>query len=330
MERPKVLILEGNSETKYDFYHCLAEVAELTFDNREGGYTEDLLTELIRPYDAIMITSQHPITARVIDASKKLKVIAKRGAIPYENVDIEAATRKGIWVTWAPGVNYVTVAEHTVMLMLCLAKKTISLMERLKKGAWRTQDAGLQELHGKTVGIIGFGGIGQAVASILKAFKMKILVYDPYVDRERVENSGAKSVTLDMLLKESDYVTLHAPLTKETYHLIGEKEFSMMKKTAYLINTARGGLVDEFALVQALREGRIAGAGLDVFEREPPERDNPLFALPNVVVTPHMAGWTEEAIYREQKVAAMEIKRVLEGKRPRYPVNPEVGERRQG
>jgi len=323
MTRPRVLLLEAKDEERFDFFRELSEVAELSFENKEGGYTEDDLVQMIGQYDAVMITSQHAITSRVIAAAPRLRIIVKRGAKP-ENVDYEAATKRGIVVAWTPGVNYVAVAEHAVMLMLCLAKKTIPQMERLRGGAWRESDAGLQELCRKTVGIVGLGGIGRALCRMLGGFDVKFLAYDPYVSPAQAKEVDVNLVSLEDLLRQSDYVTLHATLTDETQHLIGEKELSMMKKTAYLINTARGGLIDESALLKALREGEIAGAGLDVFEPEPPEHEKPLLHLPNVVVTPHMAGWSDEAVYREQKEAALEVKLVLEGESPRYPINPEA------
>jgi D-3-phosphoglycerate dehydrogenase len=328
MTRHRVLLLEAKDEERFDFFRQLSKVAELTFENKEGGYTEEDLVEIIGPYDAVMITSQHAITSRVIAAAPKLKVIVKRGARP-ENVDYDAATKRGIVVAWTPGVNYVAVAEHTVMLMLCLAKKTIPQMEMLRSGAWREPDAGIQELCGKTVGIVGLGAIGKALCRMLDGFDVTFLAYDPYISPAQAKEVNVNLVSLKELLRQSDYVTIHAALTEETRHLIGENELSMMKKTAHLINTARGGLIDESALLKALKEGEIAGAGLDVFESEPPEHENPLLHLPNVVVTPHMAGWSDEAVYREQKEAALEIKLVLEGERPRYPINPEVLENRK-
>lgn len=323
MTRPRVLLLEAKDEERFDFFRQLNEVAELSFENKEGGYTEDDLVKMIGPYDAVMITSQHAVTSRVIAAAPKLRIIVKRGAKP-ENVDYEAATKGGIVVAWTPGVNYVAVAEHAVMLMLCLAKKTIPQMERLRGGAWRESDAGLQELCGKTIGIVGLGGIGRALCRILGGFDVRFLAYDPYISPAQAKEVDVNLVSLEDLLRQSDYITLHAALTDETRHLIGEKELSMMKKTTHLINTARGGLIDESALLKALREGEIAGAGLDVFEPEPPEHENQLLHLPNVVVTPHMAGWSDEAVYREQKEAALEVKLVLEGESPRYPINPEA------
>ena len=321
MEKPKVLLLEA--EDRFAFFQELKEIADLSFENKKGGYTEEDLVQIIGPYHAVMITSQHAITSRVIAAAPKLRIIAKRGAKP-ENVDYEAATRNGIVVAWTPGVNYVTVAEHAVMLILCLAKKTLPQMERLRGGAWRESDAGLQELCGKTIGIVGLGGIGKALCRMLNGFDVNLLTYDPYISPAQAGEFNANLVSFKDLLEQSDYITLHAALTDKTRHLIGERELSAMKKTAYIINTARGALIDESALVKALQDKEIAGAGLDVFELEPPKHDNPLLHLPNVVVTPHMAGWSDEAVYQEQEEAVLEIKRVLEGKAPRYPVNPEA------
>ena len=321
MEKPKVLLLEA--EDRFAFFQELKEIADLSFENKKGGYTEEDLVQIIGPYHAVVITSQHAITSRVIAAAPKLRIIVKRGAKP-ENVDYEAATKRGIVVAWTPGVNYVAVAEHAVMLILCLAKKVLPQMERLRGGAWRESDAGLQELCGKTIGIVGLGGIGKALCRMLNGFDANLLTYDPYISPAQAREFNANLVSFKDLLEQSDYITLHAALTDKTRHLIGERELSAMKKTAYIINTARGALIDESALVKALQDKEIAGAGLDVFELEPPKHDNPLLHLPNVVVTPHMAGWSDEAVYREQKEAVLEIKRVLEGKAPRYPVNPEA------
>jgi len=319
-EKPKVLLLEARDEPQFDFFNDLKAVADLTFEQRAGGYSEIDLEALIEPYAAVMITSQHAMTKRVIQAGSKLRVIAKRGAIP-ENVDYSAAAENGVLVCWTPGVNYESVAEHTVMLMLCLAKRTVPLMQRLSQGSWREADAGVRELFGKTVGIIGAGGIGRAVCRVLEGFRMRMLVYDPYLTAEQQAELPVESCELDELLEQSDYVTIHAALTEETRHIIGSRELSIMKSNACLINTSRGGLVDEPALIEALNKGEIAGAGLDVFDPEPPGADNPLFKLPNVVVTPHMAGWSDEAVYREQKEAVEEIRLILEGKKPRHPVS---------
>ncbi len=229
MTRPRVLLLEAKDDERFDFFRQLSEVAELSFENKEGGYTEDDLVKMIGPYDAVMITSQHAITSRVIAAATKLRIIVKRGAKP-ENVDYEAATKKGIVVAWTPGVNYVAVAEHALMLMLCLAKKTIPQMERLRGGAWRESDAGLQELCGKTVGIVGLGGIGRVLCRMVGGFDVKLLAHDPYISPAQAKEVDVNLVSLEDLLRQSDYVTLHATLTEETRHLIGEKELSMMKK----------------------------------------------------------------------------------------------------
>jgi len=319
--KPIILIPEAGHGNSYDFFKGLSEIAELHFVKER--WTEEEWVEGIERYNAVMITSQHPINSRIIDAATNLRIIAKRGAKP-ENVDIEAATKKGIIVTWTPGVNSIAVAEHSIMLMLCLSKQTIPQMNKLKNGAWRLPSPGIRELDGQTIGIVGLGAIGKEVARLARGLRMLILAYDPYVDQNQAEVIGAKLVGLDELLRESDYVTLHAMLTEETGQLINEKRLKLMKKEAYLINTARGGLVDESALIKALKSGIIAGAGLDVFKNEPPQQRNPLLTLPNVVVTPHMAGWSEEALFRELKEAAIEIKLVLEGKIPRYPLNPEV------
>jgi D-3-phosphoglycerate dehydrogenase len=326
MTKPKILLPEVGHGRSYGFFRDLERIAELHFV--EERWTEEEWVRRIPPYEAVMITSQHPLSRKIIEAASSLRIIVKRGAKP-ENVDLAAATRKGILVSWTPAVNYVAVAEHTFMLILCLAKQTMPQMDRVRKGGWRTTSPAIGELDGKTIGVVGLGGIGREVARLAQAFRMRILAYDPYANLDQADLMSLEMVKLETLLHESDFVTLHATLTSETHRLIGREQLERMKRTAYLINTARGGLVDEVALVGSLEEGVIAGAGLDVFDPEPPRQDNPLLHLPNVVLTPHIAGWSEEALYRELKEAAIEIQLLFEGKQPRYPMNPEATANRQ-
>lgn len=265
------------------------------------------------------------VTKDLIDVAKRLKIIAVHG-VGVDNVDIDAVTRRGIIVTRAPLSNLASVAEYTLGLIISLIRKIPTISELTKAGEWvqaRSIEPGV-ELSGKILGIIGLGNIGIKVAERAKAFEMRTLAFDPYISKERAEEFGAKLVDMETLLRESDVMTLHVPLTPETRRMIGEREFRIMKKTAILINTSRGGVVDGTVLYRALKEGWIAGAALDVMEKEPPSPDNPLLTLDNVIITPHIAGSTKESLVRMATTPAEDIVRVLQGKAPRFPVNVQV------
>lgn len=240
-----------------------------------------------------------------------------------DNVDVKAATERGIMVINAPESTSITVAEHSIGLMLALARK-ISIADRsVKEGKWEKNRFMGIELNGKTLGIIGMGRIGSQVVVRTKAFGMDILVYDPYISREAAEEMGVTVTDLETLLRESDIVTIHVPLTPETRHLISDDEFKLMKETAFIVNCARGGIIDEDALYRALKDGEIAGAALDVFEEEPPE-GSPLLELENVVLTPHIGASTAEAQRDAAIIVANEIKTVFQGGAPRNVLNMPV------
>jgi D-3-phosphoglycerate dehydrogenase len=318
--RRTVFIPEPRAETKS--LDVLREVAEVKLGDSLRKYTENELLEQARDVDALIISSRDAISRRIIEGCPKLKIISKRGAKP-SNVDIEAATERGIPVTWTPGSNAVSVAEHALMMILAQIKRLIQGMNGQKDGKWRGDLVPGNELSGKTVGIIGLGQAGSELAKRLACFGVRIVAYDPYVPRERAEQLNVEMLGLEELLKVSDIVTLHCDLTQETRHLIGEEQLKQMRKSAYIVNTARGGLIDTRALYDALKEGLIAGAALDVFEEEPTGRDNPLFSLDNALHTPHMAGITHESVGREPVWAAEEVVRVLKGEPPKNVVNPE-------
>jgi D-3-phosphoglycerate dehydrogenase len=246
-----------------------------------------------------------------------------------DNIDIQAATEMGIYVANVPDYCIGTVAEHTFALLFALTRKVI-LADRIVKNAnwkiWTQQPTELMgtDLEGKVLGLIGMGNIGSAVAIRAKAFGMKVIAYDPYLEKDRAKLLDVELVDLDTLLKNSDFVSIHAPLTPETRGMIGEQELKKMKRTAYLINTSRGPIVKESALYEALKNRWIAGAALDVYEKEPPDRDNPLFKLDNVVLTPHIAWYTEEALKRLKRSVAEEAIRILNGMPPKNLVNKEV------
>lgn len=304
--------------------HMLMESkGKIIFGDASSTYTnEDELIELIENADAIVITSRGRFSKRVITAAHKLKIIAKCGALP-NNVDLKAATELGIPVTWTPGSNAVSVAEHAITMMMSLLKIVPKTMDGLKRGKWHSEQDQASELMGKTIGIVGFGQIGSYLTKFLKPYEVEMLVYDPYVSQEKIDSCGAKKVTFETLLTSSDLVTLHCHMCEETLHLINKERLSMMKKSAYLVNTARGGLIDEAALYEVLSNKLIAGAGLDVFEVEPASKNNPLFILENILITPHMAGWTKEALLREARGASEEVIRVLSGKLPINVTNSE-------
>lgn len=260
---------------------------------------------------AILFTQFWPVPAAVMDAAPGLRVIAV-GRSGVENVDVAHATRRGICVLNTVGRNAQAVAEYTIGLLLCEARNIGRAHAALKRGEWRKKypnDASVPELPGRTLGIVGFGQIGRLIARKLAGFEMKILAHDPYARPE----PGVEFVDLPTLMRRSDFVTVHAKLTAETRGLIGREMLALMKPTAYLINTARAELVDEAALAEALRAGRLAGAALDVFGREPPPPDDPLLALDNVTLSPHQAGVTVDAYRTTAKLFAENVSRLWRG-----------------
>lgn len=281
---------------------------------------EDELVEKVCDIDA-WIAGVDEITAKVICAADKLKVICRYG-VGVDNVDLKEATRKGIVVTNTPEANSDAVADFTLGLILAVARWIPQADRSVKEGKWDRFFG--RSIFGKTLGIIGMGKIGIRVTERARGFKMRVIYSDPRRSLE-AEKMGARKVDLDELLKEADFISLHTPLTSKTKYLIGEDELSKMKPTSYLINTARGKLIDEVALYRYLKERKIAGAALDVYSQEPPG-ENPLFSLNNVVTTPHIGGYTYEALYNMGMMVAQSLIDVLEGKRPLYTVNPEVYE----
>lgn len=277
------------------------------------GMSPEELKSAIKGYDALIVRSETKVTADVLEAAERLKFIGRAG-VGLDNVDLRAATRKGVVAMNTPAGNTTSTAEHTMSMILALSRKIPQACASLKAGKWdRSKFSGV-ELYGKTLGIVGFGRIGSTVAKFAKAFGMGIIVYDPYLSMEIAEQKGVKMVDLQTLLKESDYVTIHIPKSVETKNLISEKELKLMKKTARLINCARGGIVDEAALVKALEEGRIAGCALDVFDQEPLPPDSPLLKLENCVLTPHLGASTSEAQVNVAIEIAETIRNALLGK----------------
>ncbi len=280
---------------------------------------EEQIIPIIKDYEAMIVRSQTRVTAGIIEAGPKLQVIGRAG-VGVDNIDIDAATRRGIIVVNAPTGNTISAAEHTIALMLALARNIPQANKSLKSCLWRRSDFMGTEVKGKTLGIIGLGNVGSEVAVRAHGFDMKVMGHDPFISTERAANLQVELVPLEQLFKDSDFITLHIPLTESTKGFIGVKEIAMMKPAARIINTARGGLIDEEALVKAIDEKKIAGAAIDVFAKEPCT-ESILFKNDNIIVTPHLGASTTEA----QTLAATEIVKqiidVFNGKPARYAVN---------
>ncbi len=280
----------------------------------------------------IRITPGYVFSARVIENLNKCRLIALTG-IGYDNVDIAAATEKGICVANNPYYCLEEVSDHAMALILACARKLYRLLPDIKTGKWSTQAdylnalKPLHRLSRQTLGLIGFGNIARTLVPKAKAFGFRIIAYAPHVPRVLFETFEVEPVEFDRLLQESDFVSMHTALTSENRHMMGLEQFSRMKPTSYFINTARGELVDETALYAALSEGLIAGAGLDVLELEPPDRDNPLLELDNVLITGHFAYYSEESREELFKWPWEEVARILQGEWPQGLINAQVKER---
>ncbi len=285
--------------------------------------SEDALCEIVGNYDALVVRSGTKVTRRIIEHGVKLKVIGRAG-VGVDNIDVEAATERGIFVVNAPSSVTTATAEHTFALLLALMRKIPAAFQSLREGKWeRTKFVGSQ-LQGKTMGIIGLGRIGTQVARYAKAFGMRVIGCDPFISEERARQLGIELRELDDLLREADIVSLHVPLTKETRKMIDARAISLMKDGAILVNVARGGVVDEEALYEALVSGKLAGAALDVFEQEPPKEDSisaKLVQLENVVATPHLGASAKEAQEEAAIEVAKQVLAVLRGEFPTTAVN---------
>ncbi|KRE61354.1 phosphoglycerate dehydrogenase [Nostocoides sp. Soil756] len=305
MTKPVVLIAEELSPATVDALGPDFEV------RHTDGADRSRLLPALDGVDAVLIRSATQMDAEAIAAAKGLKVIARAG-VGLDNVDVDAATQAGVMVVNAPTSNITSAAELAIGLLLACARNIAPANEVLKGGKWARSKYGGVELLEKKVGIVGFGRIGQLVAERLKGFGVEILAYDPYVSVQRAGQLGARLVTLDELLAESDFITIHLPKTPETMGLIGKEALSKVKPSVRIINAARGGVLDEEALAAAIAEGRVAGAGLDVYAKEPCT-DSPLFAFESVVVTPHLGASTEEAQEKAGVAVAKSVRLALGG-----------------
>lgn len=311
---PKVLVSDPIDQVGIDILSQVAQVDVQT------NLSPDELIQKIADYDALMIRSGTRVTKDVIEASTNLKIIGRAG-VGVDNVDVLAATRKGIVVVNSPEGNTIAAAEHTLAMMMALSRYIPAANQSVKSGKWDRKSYTGVEVYKKTLGIVGLGKIGAHVATVAQAMGMRLLAYDPFISHERAEQIGCRLVELDLLLQESDYITLHLPKTPETTHLINAAAIAKMKPTARIINCARGGIIDEAALAEALQQGKIAGAALDVYEQEPLGESSLRELGKEIVMTPHLGASTEEAQVNVAIDVAEQIRDVLLGLPARSAVN---------
>lgn len=284
------------------------------------GLTKDELIEIIGDYDALAVRSETKVTADVLEAAKNLKIIGRAG-VGVDNIDVERATQKGVLVVNSPEGNTIAAAELSVALLLALGRSIAQAAGSMKAGEWKRSKYVGVEVYGKSVGVIGLGKIGREVAKRLLGMEMDVLAYDPFLSKEQAEALGVRLVDLETIYRQSDYITVHVPKTKETAGMIGAAEIEKMRDGVRLINVARGGIIQEGALLEGLQSGKVAGAAIDVWDKEPTDPANPLALHPAVVATPHLGASTEEAQVGVAVDIAEQIVDVLEGRPARAAVN---------
>jgi len=311
---PKVLVSDPIAEEGIEILKQAAEV------DVKIGLSKDELAAIIGGYDALAVRSETKVTGDIIAKAGKLKIIGRAG-VGVDNIDVEAATNRGILVVNSPEGNTLAAAELTVAMLLALARNIPQADATMRAGRWDRKKFMGSEIYGKTLGVIGLGKIGREVVSRLQSFGMSVLGYDPYLKPEQADALGIKLVDLDTLYKESDYISVHTPKTKETTGMINAEKLALMKPTVRLINCARGGIIDEAALAEAAKAGRIGGAAIDVYTTEPVPADNPLLGIPNIITTPHLGASTEEAQVNVAIDIAEQIVEVLAGHPARAAVN---------
>jgi D-3-phosphoglycerate dehydrogenase len=287
-------------------------------------HTENLSSpealEAVKHADAVMVTLQK-VTAEIIATMEKCRIISRLGT-GLDTIDIAAATERGIWVTYVPDYSIDEVSAHAIALLMSLARGIPFLAQSTRNGVWNSQAWGpIYRIKDQTLGILGLGRIGQATAEKGRGLGFKVIAHDPYANPEVADRLGVKLVDLDTLTRESDYISLHSPLMDSTYHIVNADFLSKMKPTAYIINAARGPLIDEDALLEAVRSKKIAGAGLDVLAVEPVDPNNPLLKEERILITPHAAWYSEEAKLDMRTRGAEEVVRILSGQPPRSPAN---------
>ena len=317
MSRPVVLVAEELAPSALDVLSSDFEVRSV------DGADRGALLPALKDVDAVIVRSATHIDAEALAAADRLKVVARAG-VGLDNVDVPAATARGVLVVNAPTSNIVSAAEHALALLLAVARRVPQAAASLRAGEWKRSKFTGVEVVDKTMGVVGLGSIGVLVAQRMSAFGVRLLAYDPYVPAARAAQIGVRLVSLDELLRESDFISIHLPKTPETVGLIGERELALCKPGVIIINAARGGLLDEHALAQALKEGRVGGAGLDVYATEPCT-DSPLFAFDNVVATPHLGASTLEAQDKAGLAVARSVKLALQGEFVPDAVNVQAG-----
>ena len=297
------------------------ELLQKHFDvDVKTGMEKQQLIEIVGDYDALAVRSETKVTADVLEAAKNLKIIGRAG-VGVDNIDVPVATQKGIIVVNSPAGNTIAAAELTMAMMLSLSRNIPQGHNSLRSGEWKRSKFVGNELYGKTLGVFGLGKIGSEVAKRALSFEMTVVGCDPFVSEDYARKMGVELVSLDELLKRSDYITVHVPLTKDTRGAIGAKEIGKMKPGVRIINVARGGIVDEAALAKAVEEGTVAGVAFDVYEQEPPPGENPLLGLDKAITTPHLGASTEEAQINVAVDVAEQIIDVLNGRPARSAVN---------
>jgi D-3-phosphoglycerate dehydrogenase len=287
----KILIADPISESGLTVFQ--SHNGDFKIDARSKLSLEDL-KKAAADVDAIIVRSETKITAEVLASSKKVKIVGRAG-VGVDNIDVTAASRQGVIVVNVPGGNTISAAEHTVAMILALSRNIPQANASLKAGEWKRSQFTGTELQGKTLGLIGLGRIGREVSKRCQSFGMNVMGFDPYTSEEYAKNFNIKLSTLEEIYAQADYITVHVPMNDATRHMFNAETLKKLKTGVRLINCARGGIIDEQALADAIKSGHVKGAAIDVFEEEPPKKDNPLLALPNVIVTPHLGASTEEA-----------------------------------
>jgi len=325
LAKPKVYVTRQLFDKALEILRMYSEVE--VFGGIDHPAPRELLLSKVRNVEGLLCLLTDRIDLKVLESGRNLKVVSNY-AVGFNNIDVDAATKRGIYVTNTPGILTETTADCTWALLLTIARRIAEADRHVRSGkwihAWGPRMFIGSDVHGKTLGIFGLGRIGSTVAKRAKGFDMDLIYYDINRREDLEEKLGIVFKSLDEVLHESDFITIHVPLTKQTHHFIGWHELSMMKRTAYLINTSRGPVIDEKALYEALKERVIAGAAMDVFEQEPIDTKSPLLELDNIVVTPHIASASVETRTRMAVVAAENLVSVLQGKEPPNLVNPGV------
>jgi len=311
----KVLVMDGVSEEGLAPLRQSPEIEVVI----GGKMTEDELAAAIEEYDGLIVRSATKVTAGVIEKACRLKVVGRAG-VGVDNINLEAATRKGILVVNAPDGNTIAATEHSIAMMMALARNIPQAVGRLKDGVWDKKALLGVELREKVLGILGLGRIGSAVARRAQALEMEIVAYDPFISEDKAAGMAVELVGLEELYRRSDFITIHMPKTKDSYHMINDRALSLMKDGVRIINCARGGIIDEEALYRAMTDGKVAGAALDVFEKEP-ETGSPLIKLPNFIATPHLGASTKEAQLNVAVDVSEEILAALTGRLVKNAVN---------